>query len=138
MDKITHCPTINKPSDRIKINKHKGKRKPAVPDDLLLTKWNCDKCYRKGKCNELCPPMEWITQQVEIEPPKEYPPSNPDYERNPNDWPESPTTSEIIFTMFFFDQQTQTQIANKLYITQQYVSKVINNQKQILIENLRK
>jgi DNA-directed RNA polymerase specialized sigma subunit len=40
--------------------------------------------------------------------------------------------------MFFFDHLTQQDIAKKLYISQQYVSKAINKQKQILIKNLRK
>lgn len=82
--------------------------------------------------------MEYIVHQVEIEPPKELPEDNIRYDRKPSKWPESPTTSEIIFTMFFFDHKTQQEIANKLYITQQYVSKVVKKYKKILIENLRK
>lgn len=136
MQKITHCPTINKTKDRSKINKrrHWSCSKPINK----LQGWSCDVCSSQANCKVLCPPMEWIAQQVEVDPGREWIPENPDYERESNKWPESLTTSEIIFTMFFFDQLTQVQIADKLYITQQYVSKVINNQKQILIKNLRK
>lgn len=80
--------------------------------------------------------MEWLIQQVEVEPAKELPLDN--VERQPDKWPESPTTSEIIFSMFFFDHKNQSEIANTLYITQQYVSKVVNKYKKILIQNLRK
>ena len=81
--------------------------------------------------------MEYILQQVEIEPPKELP---ADYltDIQPGDWPESPTTSENIFSMFFFDQLSQAEIAKRLYISQQYVSKTIIKYKKILVQNLRK
>lgn len=83
--------------------------------------------------------MDWVVQQIEIDPGAEQTVKNPDYERNNQiQWPSPPTTTEIIFTMFFFDHLTQQDIAKKLYISQQYVSKAINQQKQILIKNLRK
>jgi len=133
MVEITYCHPINRTSDRRKVNKKLGR-----PSKLLLNGWSCDVCPKRIKCKELCPPMEWVVQQTEIEPGAEQPANNPDYERTSIKWPSPPTTSEIIFTMFFFDQLTQQEIARKLYISQQYVSKAINKQKQILIENLRK
>ena len=134
-DEITYCPTINKTSDRRKINHKLGR----TGTKILLDQWSCDICPQRLKCNKLCPPMEWVVRQIEIEPGAEQPVNNPDYERNNNvQWPSPPTTSEIIFTMFFFDHLKQQDIAKKLYISQQYVSKTINQQKQILIKNLRK
>ena len=133
-DEITYCPTINKTSDRRKINHKLGR----TGTKILLDQWSCDICPKRVKCHELCPPMEWVVQQIEIEPGQEQPANNPDYERNAIQWPSPPTTTEIIFTMFFFDHLTQQDIAKKLYISQQYVSKAINQQKQILIKNLRK
>ena len=135
MDKITHCPTINKTADRRKINQKLGR----AGTKLLLDQWSCDICPQRAKCSKLCPPMQWVVGQIENDPGAEQLVNNPDYERNNNvQWPSPPTTSEIIFTMFFFDHLKQQDIAKKLYISQQYVSKTINQQKQILIKNLRK
>jgi len=135
MQSITVCPSINKTTDRSRVNKQLGRK---AKKKLLDTQWSCDLCRLKATCKEICPPMEYIIHQVEVEPAKELPQDNIDYERKPNKWPESPTTSENIFTMFFFDHERQIDIANKLFITQQYVSKVINKYKKILIKNLRK
>jgi hypothetical protein len=132
-DMVTICPAINKTSDRYKINKKRGRKRKTLSDD-----WTCDLCHLKPTCQKLCPPMQWIAEQVEIEPPKETPLSNPDYEQISKKWPETNTTSENIFCMFFFDRLTQEQIANKLYVTQQYVSKVVLKYKNILIKNLKK
>jgi hypothetical protein len=134
MNEITICPAINKTEDRAKVNK-KRKKKPTKRN-VLSNEWSCDLCRLKATCKALCPPMEWLIQQVEVEPAKELPLDN--VERQPDKWPESPTTSENIFCMFFFDQKKQTEIANTLYITQQYVSKVVNKYKRILLKNLRK
>lgn len=131
---IIICPTINKTKDRAKINKERG----ITSAKIYKGEWSCDLCRLKPKCKEICPPMEYIVAQVEVEPPKEQPIENPQYERKSTKWPESPTTSENIFCMFFFDQLSQVEIANKLYISQQYVSKVIRKYKEILIKNLRK
>ena len=133
MNKVTLCPPVHKPADRQKINKKRELRKMK----RVYLSWDCDKCRLKPKCKEICPPMEYILQQVEIEPPKELP---ADYltDIQPGDWPESPTTSENIFSMFFFDQLSQAEIAKRLYISQQYVSKTIIKYKKILVQNLRK
>ena len=132
MSKITLCPPITRPSDRYKLNKKRDKRIKQV-----IASWNCDKCRLKPTCKELCPPMEYILKQVEVEPPKEMP---SDYiaDIKTGEWPESPTTSETIFTMFFFDKLNQKEIADRLYISQQYVSKTVIKYKKILIKNLRK
>lgn len=132
--KITICPTINKTNDRARVNKERG----VKPVTIYKGEWSCDLCRLRPKCKEICPPMEYIVAKVEVEPPKEQPADNPQYERKSAKWPESPTTSENIFCMFFFDQLSQVEIANKLYISQQYVSKVIKKYKNILIKNLRK
>jgi len=133
MENVTICPAINKTEDRHKVNRKLGRKaKAKVSSDV----WSCELCRKKPMCRELCPPMEWIISQVEVEPAKELPQDNIDYEREAGKWPETPTTSEIIFSMFFFDHISQTEIANKLYITQQYVSKVVNKYKKILIQNL--
>lgn len=134
MDNIIQCPTINKPSDRYKVNKKRGRKKKVFRFD----DWSCDLCHLKPTCKKLCPPMQWLAEQVEVEPAKEQPINNPDFEHISKKWPETNTTSENIFCMFFFDRLTQEQIANKLYITQQYVSKVVLKYKNILIRNLRK
>lgn len=82
--------------------------------------------------------MQWLASQVEVEPPKEHTVNNPDYEREPDKWPESLTTTENIFIMYFFDRLSQQEIAEKLFITQQYISKVVKKHKELLIKNLRK
>ena len=135
MEEITHCPTINKTSDRRRINKKRGRTSKKT----LLDHWSCDICPQRGNCRELCPPMDWLLKQLEVEPGAEQPVNSPDHEHTNNiQWPQPPTTTEIIFTMFFFDRLPQQEIAKKLYISQQYVSKAIKYQKQILLNNLQK
>ena len=130
---ITHCPTINKPSDRSKINKHRRKKSRSK-----LYGWSCDVCQRKATCKELCPPMEWIVQQVEINPGREWIPDNPDYELESIKWPEGLSTSETIFSLFFFDHRTPQEISNQLSISTSYIYRAINQSKQIIMQNLRK
>jgi hypothetical protein len=130
---ITICPPINNSKDRARVNQKRKQKKITIEGG-----WSCSMCNKRGICRQLCPPMEWLAERVEVEPPKEQPLSNPDYEQISKEWPETNTTTENIFCMFFFDRLTQEQIANKLYITQQYVSKVVLKYKKILIKNLKK
>ena len=104
-----------------------------------VSEFKCDMCHRKHKCKFLCPPMEFYVDQGTIEPNQEKP-LTPDvlgYRSFPT-WPENLTTTELIFIMFFVDKMKQPEIAEKLYITQQYVSKVIVKYKEIIMANLRK
>lgn len=81
--------------------------------------------------------MEWLVSQVEVEPGKEATLKRSDLIKN-HEWPESLTTSEIIFSMFVFDKMTQEKIAESLYVSQQYVSKIVKRYKLLTIKNLRK
>ena len=55
----------------------------------------------------------------------------------PREWP-SITTHEAIIKYYFSDRLTQRDIAKKLGITQQYVSKIVSKSKQIILSNIRK
>jgi hypothetical protein len=132
---ITYCPSINKPKDRIKINKYRSMKQDKVSN---LDGWSCELCKLQKKCKQLCPPMQWVISRVEVEPGTEIIPSNPDYERESNKWPESHSTTEIIFLLFFFDHKTPLQISNQLNKSLTYIYRSINKAKQIIIENLKK
>lgn len=134
--KITVCPAINKPTDRIKINQKRNRRKEKK--DKLLTEWNCNLCPKQLKCKELCPPMEWIVSQVEVEPGIERPSDIAIMDDLEALWPESLCTSEIIFSLFFFEKLKPPQIAKQLRISTRYVYKSIEKSKEILLLNLRK
>ena len=136
--KITHCPTINRPEDRQKINKRRKKVKQG--DDQLgkLAGWNCNLCPIHKDCKFLCPPMQWIVAQVEVEPSKETIPANPVYESQSAQWPESNSTTEIIFSLFFFDHKPPKEIADLLSISVSYVYKTITKSKELIMKNLQK
>lgn len=132
---VTHCPTINKTKDRSKVNK----RRKRPPNPLgKLSGWSCSICPQQLSCKVLCPPMEWIVKQVEVDPGREWIPENPEFEPETGQWPEDLSTSEIIFSLYFFDQKTPQQISIQLSISTSYIYRAINQSKQILMKNLRK
>lgn len=135
--KITKCPPVNKPTDRIKINQKRPKK--ARKPDRLLTEWNCNLCPRQSKCRELCPPMEWIVSRVEVEPGTEAPHQSytPD-DAKTGKWPDMLSVSEIIFSLFFNEQLAPQEISKQLRISNSYVYKVIEKGKKILFANLKK
>ena len=137
MDDVTVCPAVNKPTDRIKINKKRPKKKQKQ-SDKLLTEWNCNLCPQQISCKELCPPMEWIVSQVEVEPANENPASDMIMDEKTPLWPETMCTSEIIFSLFFFEHLKPPQIAKQLRISTRYVYKSVEKSKEILLLNLRK
>lgn len=97
--------------------------------------FDCSMCYRRKNCKSLCPPIAYLVNQRHTAQ-KERP--RPIENEKPKEFPEAPTTSEIIFQMFFFDRLSQKEIAESLYITQQYVSKCVRKHMKIIAENLRK
>lgn len=134
---IKQCPAINKTKDRAKVNK-RYHIKP-INDLEDLKGFSCHVCPKRNKCRKLCPPIDYLIKKTEVEPLKELPLNeNINKDTNGNKWPETLTTTEIIFSLFFFDRLTQQEIANNLFITQQYVSKVITQYKNILLNNLKK
>ena len=137
MDDVIVCPTVNKPTDRIKINQKRKRTKDKK--DLLLTEWNCNLCPQQSKCKELCPPMEWIVSRVEVDPGTEAPHQSytPD-DAKTGKWPDMLSVSEIIFSLFFNEQLAPTEIAKQLRISNRYVYQVINKGKKILLLNLQK
>lgn len=137
MDDVTVCPTVNKPTDRIKINQKRKRTKDKK--DLLLTEWNCNLCSQQSKCRELCPPMEWIVSRVEVEPGTEAPHQSytPD-DAKTGKWPDMLSVSEIIFSLFFNEQLAPHEISKQLRISNSYVYKVIERGKKILFANLKK
>lgn len=136
MAKITSCPPINKPTDRIKINQKRHRRKEKK--DKLLTEWNCNLCHMQSRCKELCPPMEWIVKQVEVDPGTESPGCAALDDDKTGKWPDMLSVSEIIFSLFFNEQLAPTEIAKQLRISKRYVYQVINKGKKILLLNLQK
>jgi hypothetical protein len=137
VDKITHCPTISKSSERLKINKRR-KIKTKEKHDILLTNWNCGMCPKFALCRELCPPMDWIVRHVEVDPGKEQPIKNLCHDRTTQLWPDMVGTSEIILSLFFFERLDPPEIANQLHISTRYVYKQIEKSKKILYQNLKK
>lgn len=106
---------------------------------MNLKDFTCEMCKQVTRCKKLCPPIEWYVSQDQVEPGKERPlPPESIGNRKFPAMPENLTTTEIIFLMYFVDKKTQPEIAEKLLVTQQYISKVVNKYKQIVITNLRK
>ena len=137
MDDVTVCPAVNKPTDRIKINAKRKRKKPKAPDKLL-TEWSCNLCPKQLSCKELCPPMDWIVGQVEVEPGTELPQDDPRALEIKQLWPDMLCTSEIIFSLFFIERLEPAEIAKQLRITPSYVYRTINTGKKIIVQNLRK
>ena len=99
-----------------------------------LANFHCGLCSRRGVCEDLCPPIAWSVRQVETtqrEKPKRVENSIPAR------FPDSLSTSEIIFKMFFFEHKSQSDISHHLSVSRPYVCKEIKKQMRLVAENLR-
>lgn len=131
----------------------KKKRKPKLIkrssiyiDQEILNRFDCSRCTARSSCTAICPPIAWMVQQVEYEPPKET-----QIEREPIvikpfqqftpgpagiEWPQNDSTSVTIIKKYFTLRQTPKEIAKDLNISIQYVYREIKKSKRILKENL--
>lgn len=140
------CPPITK-DNRKKINKNRIiKNSPTIEEKPNIsitnnTLFNCSMCYAKGCCRGLCPPMEWIVAQVEVEPARESPTIDPisitdTLKSMP--WAANLSTSQNIAIMFFFEEFSQAGIAKKLKLSRQYVNTVIKEYRNKIVPNRKK
>lgn len=136
--KIQEEPTITK-ENRKEINKHREiKINPVIMEKPMVdfdtnSKFNCSICYANNCCRGLCPPMEWLVQQTEVEPSKEEPCIDPfviretmvdDAEENDPGMVGLSTTKKILL-MAIYSHIDQIKVAKHLNISRQYVNKVV-------------
>ena len=133
------CPEITK-HNRKQINKRHPQPKPTLPF-TATTDFTCRQCYAQTCCRGLCPPMEWLIQQVEVEPSREVPTIDPMSivdKLKSMPWASNLSTSQNIAIMFFFEEFSQPIIADKLKLSRQYVNRVILNYRERLNGNTLK
>jgi DNA-directed RNA polymerase specialized sigma subunit len=98
--------------------------------------FSCDICEDRNKCKKPCC---WLKHELSLVTARQKEKPIPIDDRcQKTKYPDIPTTSEIIFTLYFIDRQPQADIAKMLSKSQQYISKCIRKHKQILLENLKK
>lgn len=100
-----------------------------------VSDFNCDMCKKKRNCKELCPPIEYYAKQDEVSQ-REKPKAMENI--IPAKFPESQSTAEIIFQLFFFNHKSQQEIVELLTVSKQYVSITIRKQLKIVAQNLSK
>lgn len=99
----------------------------------------CQDCSKKLSCTSLCKKAEKFVNQDyagrretifhEGDVPEMF------LNKEPREWPStSSSTKELIFLMRFEDMLTQTQIADKLNVSQQYVSQVLRKIKKQVVK----
>jgi DNA-directed RNA polymerase specialized sigma subunit len=96
---------------------------------------NCLECDKRETCKVLCKDAEAYVRQDHTRRRESLLRSSDNLA--PREWP-SITTYEAIIKYYFSDRLTQRDIAKKLGITQQYVSKIVSKSKQIILSNIRK
>lgn len=104
-----------------------------------MSKQYCKTCLQKPSCKTICPELEkHLKNDIEV-PQREFPIDDFQYEDDSifKMWPKK-TTIESILLLFFVDHKTQTEIANTICKSQQYVSKVIRKYRPIIVENIKK
>ena len=92
---------------------------------------SCVDCPDRNSCTEICSAVEEYVNQDEVKQKERIPDKNDVsiiYKEYPNFvWPSATKpTKKIIYLMRFQDKLSITEIAMKLDISHQYVSKVIN------------
>lgn len=98
--------------------------------------FSCGVCPDRSTCKKSC---AWLRYELsKVTKRQKEKPIAIDDRCLTNKYPSIPTTSEIIFTLFFIDRKSQKEIAETLYKSQQYISKCIKKHKQILLQNLSK
>ena len=98
--------------------------------------FSCEICEDRNKCTKPCC---WLKHELSLVTKRQKEKPIPIDDRcTTSKCPEIPTTSEIIFSLYFIDRQPQADIAKMLFKSQQYISKCIRKHKQILLANLKK
>lgn len=140
MPKTIICPTITR-HNRKQINRARPpdqKPRPVFTDD---TTFSCDICWRRSACHSLCPPMAWLVSRVEVEPSKETPIIDPasivDHLKT-MPWASNLSTNQNVAIMFFFEEFKQKEIAEKLKVSRQYVSRVVKDYRDKIIPKHQK
>ena len=98
--------------------------------------FSCEICPERDHCTKPCCWMQFELNKVTTR--QKERPMPIDDRCQTRKCPDIPTTSEIIFSLYFIDRQSQADIAKMLYKSQQYISKCIRKHKQILLANLKK
>ena len=104
----------------------------------------CQDCTKRSTCKELCPDAERYVGQDEVTSTREVINSDGDvseiYTSRPSEeWPLSTKSrSELILLMYFTDRLTQAQVAEKIGVSRQYVSKIIRKYSNMLKGNIQK
>ena len=98
--------------------------------------FSCEICEDRNKCTKPCC---WLKHELSLVTARQKEkPIAIDERHKSKPCPEVGITSEIIFSMYFIDRMSQREIANKLFISQPYISKCVKKYKAILLENLKK
>ena len=98
--------------------------------------FSCDICPERPKCKKQC---AWLKHELSLVTARQKEKPIPIDDRcQKTKCPDIPTTSEIIFSLYFIDRQSQADIAKMLFKSQQYISKCIRKHKEILLKNLKK
>ena len=95
----------------------------------------CQECPKRETCRELCKEAEAYVSQDHVGR-RECLVKDKDT-LTVSEWPEI-TTPEAILQLYFIDHKTQQEIANIVMKSQQYVSKIINKYRPIIVENIKK
>lgn len=96
---------------------------------------DCLKCDKRDSCTELCPEaVEFANQDIVSQ--TELLPDHPITYSAP--FPTTKCKHEVVLVEYFLRRKTQSQIAEMLGVSQQYISKIICLYKKIIAENLKK
>ena len=92
----------------------------------------CQNCGKRETCTELCPEAHGYVDKDAVKSTRESILPDGDisdvFEDSPHiEWPNiTKSRLELIFLMYFEDKLTQAQVADKLGVSQPYVSGVVN------------
>lgn len=102
----------------------------ARPKDHTAVAINCLRCKKRNKCTKLCPQARRYANQDMVEP-REKTFSQMDYTADEIDEQKNPFTAINLSTklwvikLFFRNHLSQSQIADMLYVSRQYVSRTV-------------
>jgi DNA-directed RNA polymerase specialized sigma subunit len=99
-------------------------------------KLDCRNCPNYAVCKELCPIAARYANQDKVN--RREIIIKDKYMETRQAKPETMSTTEIIILLYFIDRTPITKIAESLYISRQYVSRIIKKYKSIIIKNLKK
>ena len=97
----------------------------------------CSNCPKKNSCKELCQENEAFTNQDHVRR-REKLLHDLQPDTQPEDWPGTGRTDEVVLKLYFVDRKTTKEIADIAIISQRYAQQIIKKYKPIIIENLKK